>query len=61
MCAEEKPYECKQCDIKELIQEKNPINVSSVLSPLDASVIFRSTRELTVERNPMSVENAVKL
>lgn len=53
------PLSCK--GIRELIWEKNPFSVSSALSPLDVSVIFKSTKGLTLEKNPTNVHSVAKL
>ncbi|KAK7795351.1 hypothetical protein U0070_017463, partial [Myodes glareolus] len=53
----EKPYECNHC---EHILERNPMNVISVVRPLDISVILKCIKEYILKKNPMNVISAVR-
>lgn len=46
--------------MKEHILERNLINVSNVVKPLYATVIFKGTNEFILERNLKNIFNMVK-
>ncbi|XP_032760275.1 zinc finger protein 120 isoform X2 [Rattus rattus] len=56
----EKPYEVIFKGMREVIQERNLINVINAAKPLDATVIFRGMKEFTQEKKAMTVINVVK-
>lgn len=47
--------------MKEITQEKNPINVNNVVKPTDIRVPYEHTKGLTQDRNNLNVSNVVEL
>ncbi|MEH0879274.1 C2H2-type zinc finger protein, partial [Enterococcus faecium] len=68
----EKPYKCSECDksftlkvilvfIKEFIQEKNFIDVVSVINALQRNIVLKVIRQFIQERNLTSAVNVTNL
>ena len=46
--------------IKEVLPERNPMNILNVVKPLHVTLVFKGMKEFILERNLINVINVVK-